>query len=632
MYVSYFESALLRLTKDAVFGLFHEFDLLSLFAVSRTSRLAHGVYTVYKQTVWNPDNHYRRWFHDVASFKELLQQTGGVVSGSFALQFFGRVHYPSSDMDIFLRAAGADDLCNWLREEGYYTDISTDEYAELGGSGSSHFARAVMNKSTFHDPLLGVYAFQKTRTSVGGREEELRVQVIIVDADPVQHIIFDFHSTGVMNFLTAFEGVSVFPWSTFVERTSYVCKIRRESEARVSGWTKKYEGRGFSVRAGGTYPAASLVRGKRSVGDCCSWTIVFDDCAPRSRGYYGTQNIHVAFEVLLEESGVVAHGSCIRVAEPYIWSFEHFLLRAPPSVICQLLQHVDILSLVSLSLTSKHLHDIYMWFAERAWDPSWRYRQWFVDVSAFRRLLRRCNAVVSGSFALQYFDRKRYVGSDMDIFLRCAGVDEFCAWLKREGYRYVGGGTSYIRTSFPQDTLKALARRNAKHGSLLGVHTFQRLVGTATGHVEVMRVQIVVVDTDPLEHILFEFHSTAVMNFLTADRAVAIFPFNTYIQRVSFVTHAPPPASKHVVWKKKYRKRGFAVVGGGSHDCVRRVVLGLRHIGDRSCWTMTFRHRGYYGVSKPNLDFEVLSSEIGIVEEGCKLKIAEPYVWRTFLL
>ena len=154
------------------------------------------------------------------------------------------------------------------------------------------------------------------------------------------------------------------------------------------------------------------------------------------------------------------------------------------------------------------MHTVYAWFAEKAWDPSWRYRRWFVHVNAFRRLLRRCNAVVSGSFALQFFDRKRYIGSDMDIFLRCAGADEFCAWLKKEGYRLADGGTTYIRTSFPQDTLRAVAPRELRRGPLLGVHTFQRMVATSDGYVEVMRVQIIVVDTDPVEHILYEFHSS----------------------------------------------------------------------------------------------------------------------------
>ena len=79
----------------------------------------------------------------------------------------------------------------------------------------------------------------------------------------------------VINFLTADEGFSVFPWSTFVERVSYVCKIRRESADRVLGWTKKYENRGFSVRGADFSPGPTLVRGCRFVGDRHTWHMSF---------------------------------------------------------------------------------------------------------------------------------------------------------------------------------------------------------------------------------------------------------------------------------------------------------------------------------------------------------------------
>ncbi|PPQ83057.1 hypothetical protein CVT26_011788 [Gymnopilus dilepis] len=276
MQASPFETVLLRLTKDAVFIMFHGFDVRSLFAVARTSKLIHCLYRIYSKSVWDPDTHYGRWFHDVAYFKELLHHTGAVVSGSFALQFFGRLYYPSSDMDIFLRAAGADDFCSWLREEGYYCSADRYEYGELAGGESTHYTKAVANKTSFHDPLLGVYAFKKDITSLSGKGETLCIQIIVVDVDPVQHILFDFHSTCVMNFLTAFEGVSVFPWSTFVDRVSYISRIRRENEARVSGWTKKYEKRGFLVKAGGAEVSQALERGSRFVGDRHSWNMVFD--------------------------------------------------------------------------------------------------------------------------------------------------------------------------------------------------------------------------------------------------------------------------------------------------------------------------------------------------------------------
>ncbi|PPQ81904.1 LOW QUALITY PROTEIN: hypothetical protein CVT26_003944 [Gymnopilus dilepis] len=333
MPLSSFEIFLLRLPDSVNFKLFHTCDILSLIALSKTSRILGGFFAAYRQRVWDPDMHYKRWFYDVDYFKSLLRGCGAVVSGSFALQFFGRFFYPSSDMDIFLRVAGAEDMCSWLLDEGYTYAGDASQYNELGHNSLLHFPRAVMNKSSFHDPLLAVYAFHKVKKQANGVEDELRVQVIVVDTDPIQHVLFDFHSiislvfvfdvdvtlAAVINFLTADEGYSVFPWATFVERISYVCRIRQESEARIEGWTKKYEGRGFLVSGGGSSPNPTLVRGRRFVGDKFTWRISFKGSVDRSEGYYGPPNTRVWFEVLLSDSGAVREGCCVRIAEPYVW-------------------------------------------------------------------------------------------------------------------------------------------------------------------------------------------------------------------------------------------------------------------------------------------------------------------------
>ncbi|PPQ86098.1 hypothetical protein CVT26_001220 [Gymnopilus dilepis] len=315
--------------------------------------------------------------------------------------------------------------------------------------------------------------------------------------------------------------------------------------------------------------------------------------------------------------------------------FETFLLRTSSAVVCRIFQQSDIMTLVALSRASRTLHAIHLWFAEKAWDPSWRYRQYFVHVQAFRRMLRQCDALISGSFVLQFFDRRRYVNSDLDIFLRSAGANDMCNWLKKEGYKAVDGVVGYNQASRSQHVVRAVASRGPEHGSLLGVYTFQRLVATAGGHVELMRVQVIVVDTSPIEHILFEFHSTAVMNFLSADEAISVFPLATFRDRTSFISHLPSSADKHYAWKRKYRKRGFNLVGESTSDRVSHLPLGFRTVGDKYCWSIKLRGsvlpdggRGYYNNPSVRLPFDVLSADMGAVSEGCSIKIAEPYLWR----
>lgn len=55
-----------------------------------------------------------------------MARTNALISGSFALQFFDRVHWPASDLDINVRQ-GSDILESYLcRIEGYTLQISTD--------------------------------------------------------------------------------------------------------------------------------------------------------------------------------------------------------------------------------------------------------------------------------------------------------------------------------------------------------------------------------------------------------------------------------------------------------------------------------------------------------------------------
>ncbi|KAF8871650.1 hypothetical protein CPB84DRAFT_1629013, partial [Gymnopilus junonius] len=90
--------------------------------------------------------------------------------------------------------------------------------------------------------------------------------------------------------------------------------------------------------------------------------------------------------------------------------------------------------IINLSKTSRAVYSLVTWYKRTTWDPTTIYKKWFIHVSAFRRLLRRTNAIISGSFALQFFDRSIYPGSDMDIFLRAAGASDVCYWLLSQGY------------------------------------------------------------------------------------------------------------------------------------------------------------------------------------------------------
>ena len=79
-------------------------------------------------------------------------------------------------------------------------------------------------------------------------------------------------------------------------------------------------------------------------------------------------------------------------------------------------------------------------YTEYAFSINRSLLRFFEAPVAFRAHQARTNALISGSFALQFFDRGIYEGSDLDVF--CAYREDDPAlglWLLAEGYVFVPG-------------------------------------------------------------------------------------------------------------------------------------------------------------------------------------------------
>ncbi|PPQ74440.1 hypothetical protein CVT26_001421 [Gymnopilus dilepis] len=315
-----FEMFLLRGSSSILLEIFNVIDIISLMTLSKCSKVLRRLFICYAQAKWDPAKRYRRWFSDVLEFRRVLRRSGAVISGSFALQYFDRSFYAESDMDLFVRIGGVGPLCEFIRSQGYASIGHHQDYDECVAEGGAHIIKAALNISSFEDPLLGVYTFQKFVVRASGRVDVLQVQVVVVDTEPIEHILFDFHSTAVMNFLTADNAISVFPLSTFVHRVSYISKIRTESTRRTEAWISKYEARGFKVVGScNSEEAQHVVSGFRYAGDCMSWKIGLFEDKEAERGVYGPPVLGVGFEVLMRDNLAVKNDSYLRIAEPFVW-------------------------------------------------------------------------------------------------------------------------------------------------------------------------------------------------------------------------------------------------------------------------------------------------------------------------
>lgn len=120
--------------------------------------------------------------------------------------------------------------------------------------------------------------------------------------------------------------------------------------------------------------------------------------------------------------------------EQTIPSWERIFLTYPIfDRICTYLQPRE---LVRLRSTTKKLSSSFESLFKTQWNINRSLMRFVYNPVAFRSTLSRQNAIISGSFALQFFDRVVWDGSDLDIYVEDGpGVEELEEYLtKSEDY------------------------------------------------------------------------------------------------------------------------------------------------------------------------------------------------------
>lgn len=289
--------------------------------------------------------------------------------------------------------------------------------------------------------------------------------------------------------------------------------------------------------------------------------------------------------------------------------FEAIFTRSSRDFIEVFFASWPIIDILRVSMTCYRLHLAFKSYRHIVWNPERFFSRWFSSPIAFRRLLGQCNAIVSGSQALQFFDRTEYDDSDLDIFMRPAGVIRMSYWLMDAGYALSLKAEGY---TFWQKVVDAIAEDcdgpTFLPNHMRAVYTFSRLVTSSIGVQYSKQVQLIVVDIDPVEFITFDFHSSmsrisqlscsetntcvclaAVINFITFDRAVCGFPYSTLSMRVSYLCREqyedPVRAAK---WFSKYSSRGFHMITGRSERDYSRLSFGRRTLSDKNVWVVKF--------------------------------------------
>ncbi|TEB21626.1 hypothetical protein FA13DRAFT_1819394 [Coprinellus micaceus] len=325
---------------DAI-SLYDRLHWPDLTRLSAASRLLHHLVRSYKETIWNIDIFAAEWFDNPIEFRAILALTGALVAGSQVVQFFdGHQPLNGTPLDVVTRVGGVPGFIVFLEEEGYE---KVPVGGEVNSDAESTMASAFAMSSTIQfqergriNGIVDVLEYVKPRIP-GRYAEVVRIQIIVVTQNPVEHILMNYHSTGVMNFFSHSEAVSFFPATTFLSRLFLPSSRADLGYEWNPPWKWKYERRGFQVDAERVHPGLRL--GLRTVKDKYSWVIPFN-VSPRrikeeeERSIYGPSGIDT-YQVDLTWIAEDTYGLKrwhLAIYEPYVfWYLAPLYVRSSSS-------------------------------------------------------------------------------------------------------------------------------------------------------------------------------------------------------------------------------------------------------------------------------------------------------------
>ncbi|KAL0072165.1 hypothetical protein AAF712_001088 [Marasmius tenuissimus] len=248
------------------------------------------------------------------------------------------------------------------------------------------------------------------------------------------------------------------------------------------------------------------------------------------------------------------------------------------------------------------------------------------EIQDFRMVQAYTGALISGSTALQYFERTRYKDSDLDVYVEYRHAKVLADFLESAGYIFKP------KESQRQDLTLASAlegtddENECEYGP--GLKGIQGIFSLTKGE---RNIQIITAKDSTME-VIFNFHCTVVMNVISYSHAYCMFPKATLEQRTGLVCVSANEEEERDKARNKYLERGWKLINydgkewghsptppprgvseseseldwsvdrptstlsDGQRDAFR--VDRLRHLGDSYCFTIRLKEiPGYHSAT-----------------------------------
>ncbi|KAH8683003.1 hypothetical protein BGZ60DRAFT_551938, partial [Tricladium varicosporioides] len=204
----------------------------------------------------------------------------------------------------------------------------------------------------------------------------------------------------------------------------------------------------------------------------------------------------------------------------------------------------------------KQLSGVFDTLYKTQWNINRQLERFVNDPPSLRSLMSQCNALISGSFALQFFERVVWKNSHLDIYVECQPEGETALPLEE----HLVGVEHY--TLQPRDEIIPTDYPCISERDISKVNTYLRRNNEEPGND--VTVQVIYTQKTPLEVILQGFYTTAVVNIISWDYTWSLFPDTTFIKRKTYQLVSLDSFYGNLI--RKYSRRGRRTLEVPWHD------------------------------------------------------------------
>ena len=265
---------------------------------------------------------------------------------------------------------------------------------------------------------------------------------------------------------------------------------------------------------------------------------------------------------------------------------------------------LSIAEIVSLTQTCKKFSDLYHYLLPIQWDVDKALRHYVDDPQGFGSQMARSDALISGTFVAQFFERVFWDRETLDLWvqegLECELFSEYLSDIA--GYSEID--------------LKEIDRQDFDGEVEVRVHAVVSVRVFMLNHVLLQRrmftrdsdvksaIRLHITDDPPVLNAVCEADFTAQVNIMSWNKAYSIFALPTFILKTCYLLQSwdeRAANSANVLSRKGLNVQG--VLWPEDKRC-NHPIRARRRVGDRYTWTIPFDTRKVKTSIKPDYVLE----------------------------